>query len=281
MDAQVKASAAKRMMELRAEAVGVLAECDAELKAQRSQALYAQVQAGAFELDARRQFELAAVGRPSRPALVEPRQLKARGLGTVQGRQSFIHAIAHIEFNAINLAWDAVARYSEMPTEFYLDWARVADDESRHFQMLRQRLRELGADYGDMPAHNGLWEMAENTAHSCTERMALVPRVLEARGLDVTPAMIDKLLKLDDRATADILVTILNEEVDHVAIGSRWYAWCCERQGLDAESHFFALVERHALGAIRSPFNHAARAQAGFAAVELDWLDRTAEGARR
>lgn len=255
-----------------------LAEPDAQRKAETSQQLYRQLCAGELSIDPAAEIVAPAAGRPSRPVLVEPRQLKSRGLGSPEGRQAFVHAIAHIEFNAINLAWDAVQRFPGMPEQFYRDWARVADDEARHFLMLRQRLHELGAAYGDFPAHNGLWEMAEKTAHCCTDRMALVPRVLEARGLDVTPGMIDKLRSLEDGATADILQIILNEEVEHVAIGTRWYRWCCERDGVDAHSYFFALVERHALAAIRPPFNHPARRSAGFAATELAWLDQLAGG---
>ncbi|MBD8527323.1 ferritin-like domain-containing protein [Pseudomarimonas arenosa] len=265
------------MSELRAQAVALLAESDPELKALGSQRLYRQLCKGEIAIDpAAAPATPAAAGRPQRPPLVEPRRLTSRGLGSVEGRQAFVHAIAHIEFNAINLAWDAVQRFSGMPEQFYRDWARVADDESRHFLMLRGRLREIGADYGDFSAHNGLWEMAEKTAHSCTDRMALVPRVLEARGLDVTPGMIIKLRHLEDHVTADILQIILNEEVDHVAIGTRWYLWCCQRDGLDPEAHFFSLVSQHALAAIRSPFNDDARREAGFSEGELAWINAQA-----
>ncbi len=141
-----------------------------------------------------------------------------------------MHAVAHIEFNAIDLAWDAVYRFRGMPIQYYRDWAAVAADETRHFRMLRARLAELGHAYGDFDAHNGLWEMAVKTADSCLARMALVPRVLEARGLDVTPSMIARLRQAGDVATADILDIILCEEIAHVAAGSRWFAWCCERE---------------------------------------------------
>jgi uncharacterized ferritin-like protein (DUF455 family) len=167
---------------------------------------------------------IRAPGRPERPPLVSPRDLRKRGLGSREGRAAFLHAIAHIEFNAINLAWDAAYRFRDMPDEFYRDWVGVADDEARHFSLLSQRLRELGAAYGDFPAHNGLWDMAEKTAQSCLARMALVPRVLEARGLDVTPAMIVKLRAIGDPGSADILDLILREEIAHVAAGSRWFS---------------------------------------------------------
>jgi uncharacterized ferritin-like protein (DUF455 family) len=211
-------------------------------------------------------------GRPERPHLVPPRDVASRGLGTQEGRAAFVHAIAHIEFNAINLAWDAVYRFRGMPREFYADWVDVAADEARHFAMLRERLQQLGHDYGDFDAHNGLWEMAEKTAHSCRERMALVPRVLEARGLDVTPGMIARLRTVGDDATADILVVILREEVAHVAAGSRWFRWCCERDGVDPDAEFGRLIALHARGAVRGPFNLDARSAAGFSAAELESL---------
>jgi uncharacterized ferritin-like protein (DUF455 family) len=204
--------------------------------------------------------------------------MKARGLGSAEGRAAFIHAIAHIEFNAIDLAWDAVYRFRNMPPAFYADWVQVADDEARHFAMLQARLAELGHAYGDFPAHNGLWEMAEKTAGSCTARMALVPRVLEARGLDVTPGMIQRLRSLGDDASADILAVILAEEVAHVAAGSRWFAWCCAREGVDPAVTFAALLEGIAKGAIRGPFNRDARHAAGFDDDEMILLERLGGG---
>jgi uncharacterized ferritin-like protein (DUF455 family) len=217
---------------------------------------------------------IRAPGRPAKPVLVAPRDTAHRGLGSAEGRAAFIHAIAHIEFNAIDLAWDAVYRFRGMPAPFYADWVGVAADEARHFALLQARLAELGHAYGDFPAHNGLWEMAEKTADSCTARMALVPRVLEARGLDVTPGMITRLRGLGDHASADILALILDEEVAHVAAGSRWFAWCCERDGVDPTATFAALVEVEAKGAIRGPFNREARHAAGFGADEMILLER-------
>jgi uncharacterized ferritin-like protein (DUF455 family) len=216
---------------------------------------------------------IRAPGRPEKPGLVPPRDLRKRGLGSNEGRAAFLHAIAHIEFNAINLAWDAVYRFRDMPGEFYCDWVRVADDEARHFSLLSQRLRELDASYGDFLAHNGLWEMAEKTAHSCLARMALVPRVLEARGLDVTPAMIVKLRALGDRESAEILELILREEIAHVAAGSRWFVWCCEREGVAPRPAFAALIDGVAKGSIRGPFNRDARIAAGFDEAEMRMLE--------
>ena len=211
-------------------------------------------------------------GRPPRPRLVHPRDLPRRGFGSGEGRAAFIHAVAHIEFNAIDLAWDAVYRFRGMPSTFYADWVSVARDEARHFAMLRARLRELGHDYGDFDAHNGLWEMAEKTAHDGLARMALVPRVLEARGLDVTPGMIVKLRSLGDDATADILDVILREEVAHVAAGSRWYRWHCERARVEPRARFRELLREHATGVLHKPFNTEARLQAGFDLDELESL---------
>ena len=211
-------------------------------------------------------------GRPAKPKLVHPRELPRRGFGSDEGRAAFIHAVAHIEFNAIDLAWDAVYRFRDMPRDYYADWVAVAHDEARHFSMLRTRLREFGHDYGDFDAHNGLWEMAEKTAHDGLARMALVPRVLEARGLDVTPAMIVKLRALGDDATADILDIILREEVAHVAAGSRWYRWHCERAGVEPRTRFRELLREYASGVLHKPFNVEARLQAGFDIEELESL---------
>ncbi|MFT3896731.1 MAG: ferritin-like domain-containing protein [Thermomonas sp.] len=211
-------------------------------------------------------------GRPATPKLVHPRDLPRRGFGSDEGRAAFIHAVAHIEFNAIDLAWDAVYRFRDMPDAYYADWVSVANDEARHFAMLRARLNDFGRDYGDFDAHNGLWEMAEKTARDGLARMALVPRVLEARGLDVTPGMIMKLRALGDGATVAILETILREEVAHVAAGSRWYRWHCERVGVDPRTRFRELLREHATGVLHKPFNTEARLAAGFDAEELESL---------
>ena len=208
-------------------------------------------------------------GKPERPRLVEARNLARRGVGTQQGRAAFLHAIAHIEFNAINLAWDAVYRFDGMPDEYYSDFVATADDEARHFLMLQKRLAEIGVSYGDFDAHNGLWEMAEKTAHSCLERMALVPRVLEARGLDVTPHMIEKLRHEGDTESVEILQTILKEEVAHVAAGTRWFNYLCAQQGHEPKATFLALVRRFAAHVVRPPFNVSARSRAGFDAIEM------------
>jgi|SRR5581483_171971 len=217
-------------------------------------------------------LNIATPGRPDNPKLVPPRDVPQRGLGSIEGRAALVHAVAHIEFNAINLAWDAVLRFAGMPEDYYRDWASVAADEARHFDMLSKRLAELGHAYGDFDAHNGLWEMAVKTSDSCLARMALVPRVLEARGLDVTPGMIARLRSVGDDPTADILEIILREEVAHVAAGSRWFRWCCERERLDPAETFRKLLRERVSGGLRGPFNLDARRAAGFGEDELDLL---------
>ena len=211
-------------------------------------------------------------GRPAKPRLVMPRDVPQRGLGSEEGRAALVHAVAHIEFNAIHLAWDAVYRFRGMPDDYYCDWASVAHDEARHFTMLSARLAQLGHAYGDFDAHNGLWEMAVKTAHSCMARMALVPRVLEARGLDVTPGMIARLRSVGDAATAEILEIILCEEVPHVAAGTRWFRYCCEREGRDPDATFADLLREFVPTGLRGPFNLDARREAGFGEAELAHL---------
>ena len=217
-------------------------------------------------------------GRPAKPTLVSARKLPQRGLGSAEGRAALVHAVAHIEFNAINLAWDAVYRYRGKPDDYYRDWASCANDEARHFAILSERLAELGHVYGDFDAHDGLWQMAEKTADNDTARMALVPRVLEARGLDVTPGMIERLRQLGDERTVAVLEIILREEVAHVAAGTRWYHHCCERDGIEPVDTFFGLIRDYMGVELRGPFNLAARIEAGFSERELDLLVRMADG---
>ncbi len=211
-------------------------------------------------------------GRPARPELIHPAKVPRRRLGHTQGRIALIHAIAHIEFNAINLALDAALRFSGMPLAFYHDWIGVAKDEARHHLMLVGRLAHLGGRYGDCPAHDGLWEMARKTAADPLLRMALVPRVLEARGLDVTPGMIQRLRSVGDVETVDCLELILKEEVGHVAIGSRWFTYCCERQQLEPQQTFLQLLKTHMPQAGAGTLNREARLAAGFSDTELEGM---------
>ncbi|HEX5057686.1 MAG TPA: ferritin-like domain-containing protein [Gammaproteobacteria bacterium] len=215
-------------------------------------------------------MNITAAGRPERPVLTRPRGVARRSLHTSEGRKAFMHAIAHIEFNAINLACDAVHRFRGMPRDYYGDWIGVAADEARHFTLLQDYLHKLGCRYGDFPAHGGLWDMAERTAHDVLARMALVPRVLEARGLDVTPAMIERLQAACDIEGAEILRIIYQEEIRHVAAGSRWFRYLCAQRGLEPRATFRELVERHFTGELRGPFNMEARIMAGFDAEELE-----------
>jgi uncharacterized ferritin-like protein (DUF455 family) len=215
-------------------------------------------------------------GRPQRPLLVRPQDLPHRGLHTEEGRKALLHAIAHIEFNAINLALDAVYRFRQMPLEYISDWLQVAAEEARHFGLLAGRLAELGAGYGDFPAHNGLWEMALKTDADPMERMALVPRVLEARGLDVTPGMIRRLEAAGDQPSVAVLQVIQREEVGHVAIGSHWFRFLAQRRGLDPETTFLDLLEQRMPGGVRPPFALEARLAAGFSRREMSALEKRA-----
>jgi uncharacterized ferritin-like protein (DUF455 family) len=212
-------------------------------------------------------------GRPARPPLVRPAQLAQRRLSSSEGHAALLHAVAHIEFNAINLACDAVYRFRELPDAFYTDWSRIAAEEAYHFSLLRGRLDQLGFAYGDFPAHNGLWELAEQTAADPLLRMALVPRVMEARGLDVTPGMMDRLRRIGDQRSVEILEIILRDEIGHVEAGSRWFRYLCAQRGLEPESTYFALLETHLPGGVRCPLHKAARRQAGFTENELDRLE--------
>jgi uncharacterized ferritin-like protein (DUF455 family) len=249
-----------------------LAETDPLAKCRRVDLLWEAIECGDWH-PASPDFTAELVcGRPSEPALVAPGKLKKRGLGSVEGRQALIHAIAHIEFNAINLGLDAALRFRGMPDAYYRDWISVAADEARHFRMLSDRLQELGIHYGSLDAHNGLWEMAERTAHDVMIRMALVPRVLEARGLDVTPGMIDRLEAAGDHATVALLKVILEEEERHVAIGSYWFGTLCQARALDSDDTFEQLLEEYFSGQLRGPFNFEARRRAGFSEPEIQRL---------
>jgi uncharacterized ferritin-like protein (DUF455 family) len=228
----------------------------------------------AFLFDHRKPVRPAHQARfPERPRLVDPRDLPRRSLATDAGRVAFLHALAHIEFTAIQLAWDMAYRFRGLPEDFYYDWLRVAIEEAAHFRMLTGRLRDFGADYGHLPAHRGLWELAENTEGDVLHRLALVPRFMEARGLDVSPSMIGKLEALGDAASVAILEVILREEIGHVTFGSRWFHYVCGQRGLDTEAEYFALVERYIRGQVRGPFNKEARRRAGFSEAELARLD--------
>lgn len=220
--------------------------------------------------------------RPEKPELRAPGEMpKRRKAGSDAGKIALLHALAHIELNAIDLAWDIMARFAaleiggeKLPKSFYDDWCAVADDEAKHFLLLSERLRELGAAYGDLPAHDGLWESAERTAHDFAARLAVVPMVLEARGLDVTPTMIATMKSQGDMVTADILQTIHDEEITHVRAGTRWFDYYCRHHDLDAENTWKALVTDYFNGVLKRPFNDDSREKAG---MIRDWYEALAE----
>jgi uncharacterized ferritin-like protein (DUF455 family) len=218
------------------------------------------------------------LGRPEKPELVMPRDLNKRGLGHENGRAAMIHALAHIEFNAINLALDAACRFPDMPRAYYDDWIKVASEEAYHFSLVQTHLQSLGYEYGDFSAHNGLWVTVEETTYDVLARMALVPRVLEARGLDVTPNLLKKFESLGDPRMAQILQIILDDEVGHVAIGNHWYHYLCVERGLNPLDTFIELVKKHFVGDLKGPFNMLNRAKAGFKVEELDWLNTLNKG---
>lgn len=207
--------------------------------------------------------------RPLHPELLPPNQMPRRRAGSsIANRIALLHAVAHIELNAIDLAWDMVARFGEtddepMPRAFLDDWVQVGDDEARHFGLIRARLKDFGADYGDLAAHDGLWQAAEATRHDLAARLAIVPMVLEARGLDVTPPMIERLERAGDIESAAALKIIYKEEIAHVAAGERWFRYLCEKSGQDPQSRFHRLVRENFAGLLKPPFNHEARSAAG------------------
>ncbi len=212
-------------------------------------------------------------GRPELPLLVYATQVEHRSMATKQGQAAMIHALAHIEFNALNLALDAIWRFPHLPDDYYQQWLSVAADEAKHFMLLNDHLVNLGYVYGSFTAHHGLWEMAELTKHHVIERMALVPRTMEARGLDASPAVRNKLKSVGDLVGASIVSLILEEEVDHVRIGNDWYHWLCNRDKVDATALFIELCKRYRAPAAKKPLNREARLLAGFTEEELNWLD--------
>ncbi len=261
--------------ELRTVALQLLCETDSERKARQTRTLHEQWLAGAIDVDpsAMPAIRSPLPGRPDRPPLVAPREVGRRAMNTPEGRAALIHALAHIEFNAINLALDAVWRFAGMPREFYGDWLQVAAEEALHFSLLDAHLRTLGHAYGDFNAHNSLWEMAQKTVGDITARMALVPRTLEARGLDATPAVRAKLAQVGDHDAAAILDIILRDEVGHVAIGNCWYRWLCQRDSLDPVATYAELSVRFKAPVLRGPFNLDARRAAGFSDEEIAVLE--------
>ncbi|OOV09256.1 hypothetical protein RF819_17700 [Rhodoferax fermentans] len=262
---------------LRAQALRLLLLPDTQDKAQAVRAL--KVQDWPLDTGTQLSEPLGVPGRPPRPQLVQPSALAKRAVGTPQGRASLIHALTHIEANAINLALDIVWRFPNMPEAFYRDWWQVAVEEALHFQLLEAHLRSLGHAYGDFPAHDGLWDMAAKTQDDLLARLALVPRTLEARGLDVTPAIRNKLVSVGDQAAAAILDVILRDEIGHVATGNYWYAALCAQRGLDPVLTYTQLAQRYTAPVLKGPFNLSARRAAGFTEAELTALCGTPQAA--
>jgi uncharacterized ferritin-like protein (DUF455 family) len=254
---------------LRHQALAVLQTPDPWAKANAAASLSTSVDFGAHE----RLVEPEGLpARPARPPLVPHTQVKQRSMATPEGVAALMHALAHIELNAVDLAADACWRFAGMPEAFYRDWAQVAREEAYHFGLLSERLKELGYAYGDFPAHNALWEMAEKTKHDVLARIALVPRTLEARGLDASPPIRNKLAGIGDKRGVEILDIILRDEIGHVAIGNRWYAHLCAERSLDPIATYAELAERYGAPRLRAPFNLEARRAAGFSDDELGRL---------
>lgn len=254
------------MMSLRTAVLAPLLETDASRKAGAALALDETLP---VDPDAEIVAPAGIPGRPARPELVAHHTLALRSVATHEGRAALIHSIAHIEFNAIDLALDIVWRFPRMPEAFYRDWLGIAKEEAKHFSLLREHLVSLGYDYGSFPAHNALWEMADRTKHDLLARIALVPRTLEARGLDASPAVKKKLVSVGDHRAGAILDLILSEEIGHVAAGNRWYRHLCAERGLDPVTTYAALARQHNAPLLRGPFNMDARRAAGFGEDEL------------
>jgi uncharacterized ferritin-like protein (DUF455 family) len=261
---------------LRPAAMSCAREADAQRKAAGTIALANAWRAGALLLDGGQKLtcERFSPGRPARPELISPKLVRQRSMQTAAGRAAMMHALTHIEFNAINLALDAIWRFDGMPPAYYADWLNVAAEEALHFSLLENHLHALGWRYGDFPAHNSLWEMAEKTASDVLARMALVPRTLEARGLDASPRMRAKLAQAGDLAAAEILDIILRDEIGHVAIGNRWYRFLCAQRTLDPVETYSKLALQYKAPVLRGPFNVDARRAAGFTDAELAALNK-------
>lgn len=257
------------MQTLRTSVLGPLLTPNAVAKAQATSALNLDLP---IDADAVIAPPPGIPGRPPKPTLVHAKEIKKISLLTLEGRAALLHAMAHIEFNAIDLALDIVWRFAGMPDQFYRDWVRIAQEEALHFTLLRDHLVSLGFDYGDFDGHNTLWDMAEKTQHDVLARVALVPRTLEARGLDASPAVRNKLISVGDFKAGAILATILKDEIGHVAAGNHWYRWLCTQRQLDPLTTYTDLVKQYDAPRLLPPFNLEARRLAGFEEDELRQL---------
>lgn len=263
------------MLELRETALSILANTDAQIKVRQLLHLYAQYQQQQVTLDVSRNIDcqkLILPGRPLKPELVLPKLVPKRRMDTLEGRAGLLHSLAHIEFNAMNLALDAIWRFPDMPKEYYEDWLKVSKEEAYHFSLVNEHMRSLGFSYGDFPAHNSLWEMVERTTESVIARMALVPRTMEARGLDAVPMIRERFKQIKETRAVEILEIILNDEIGHVLIGNRWFNYLCTKDNVSPISTYRELASKYRAPILKGPFNIEARKQAGFSAQELDLL---------
>ena len=260
--------------ELRQASLHWLVECDAVQKAAGVRRLAQAWAVGELALDTAAALIASPLipGHPAKPELVSPLDVKRRAMNTLEGRAAMVHALVHIEFNAINLALDALWRFAHMPREYYADWLQVADEEALHFTLLAEHLQAQGFAYGDFSGHNGLWDMAMRTQHDVLVRMALLPRTMEARGLDVTPGTKAKLVQAGDSAVGPILDIVLRDEIGHVAIGNRWFNYVCEQRGLEPAATYADLLTEYNSVLRRGPFNLEARRAAGFSDEEMAGL---------
>ncbi len=265
-------------LDLRQKALLLLTESSPLIKAAGTAQLLSDWNKNAIVLDVNALLEPTLItqkaipGHPQKPELVSPLAVKKRAMDTSEGRAALIHALAHIEFNAINLALDAIWRFTNMPAQYYADWLKVASEEAYHFSLLNEHLHALNYEYGSFSGHNSLWKMVDKTKADVLARMALVPRTMEARGLDASPSLRNKLVQAGDKAAANILSIILRDEIGHVAIGNHWYNWLCEQRNLEPVSTYAKLALEYAAPTLRGPFNIEARRSAGFSETELALL---------
>ncbi len=263
------------MFELRATALAILASSDVQTKVSQLLELFDEYHQQRVTLDVSRKVDsqdLILPGRPVKPDLVLPKLVPKRRMDTPEGRAGLLHSLAHIEFNAMNLALDAIWRFPDMPKEYYEDWLKVAKEEAYHFSLVNDHLHSLGFTYGDFPAHNSLWEMVERTTDSVIARMALVPRTMEARGLDAVPSIRDRFKQIKEARAVEILEIILNDEIGHVLIGNRWFNFLCSRENLSPITAYRELARKYRAPILKGPFNIEARKQAGFTTEELSLL---------
>ena len=262
--------------ELRESSLTILANIDPRSKVSLLHDLFSQYQDQQINLDLSSDFDIQDLrlpGRPLKPELVPPLQVPKRKMDSMEGRASLLHSLAHLEFNAMNLALDAIWRFPNMPQQYYEDWLKVAKEEAYHFSLVNAHMQSFGFSYGDFPAHNSLWEMVERTTDAVIARMALVPRTMEARGLDAVPGIRDRFKQVKDDKAVQILEIILNDEIGHVLIGNRWFNYLCTQNQVSPITAYRELAKKYRAPTLRGPFNLEARRQAGFSSEELGLLD--------